>query len=204
MRTALARRRRRNPLLSRAPGFGRPHLHYRSTDSTNERAKSLAAAGAPSGTVVTAFEQTAGRGRRGRTWVAPAGKALLCSAIVRPLDPERRELLPLIAPLAVCQAAESLSSVECRIKWPNDVLVDGRKVAGVLIEARPDQWAVIGVGLNLTVERRDFPPELQESAGALGAGDPASALGVLCDALGNWLGAPVEEIRLEFDRRRGL
>ncbi|HWP33775.1 MAG TPA: hypothetical protein VNL97_08500, partial [Solirubrobacterales bacterium] len=84
--------------------FGWPHRHYRITDSTNERARELVEAGAPGGAVVTAREQTAGRGRRGRAWTAPDGKALLYSAVLRPLD-ERHLLLPLSVPLAICAAA---------------------------------------------------------------------------------------------------
>src|SRR5262249_27160150 len=101
-------------------------------------------------------------------WTAPAGKALLYSAIVRPLD-ERHLLLPLAVPLAVCEAAEELNpKVECEVKWPNDVWIDGRKLAGVLIEAKPqDGWAVIGIGLNLTIAPDEFPPELRETAVSL-------------------------------------
>jgi BirA family biotin operon repressor/biotin-[acetyl-CoA-carboxylase] ligase len=151
--------------------FGAPHRHFRVTDSTNARARELVEAGAPGGTVVTAAEQTAGRGRQGRTWTAPPGKALLYSAVLRhsavlrPLD-ERHPLLPLAAPIAVCEAAEELEpGIECAIKWPNDVWVDGRKLAGVLIEAKPqDGWAVIGVGLNLTISPSEFPPDLRATA----------------------------------------
>jgi BirA family transcriptional regulator, biotin operon repressor / biotin---[acetyl-CoA-carboxylase] ligase len=149
--------------------FGTPHRHYAQTDSTNTRARELAAAGAPHGTVVTAGEQSEGRGRQGRTWTAPAGRALLYSAILRPLDPVRHATLPLAVPLAVCEAAEALEpSVQCGVKWPNDVLVAGRKLSGILIEARPrDGWAVIGVGLNLTIARDEFPDELRETAASL-------------------------------------
>jgi BirA family biotin operon repressor/biotin-[acetyl-CoA-carboxylase] ligase len=145
--------------------FGGRHRHFRVTDSTNARARELVEGGAHGGTVVTAAEQTAGRGRQGRTWTAPPGKALLYSAILRPLD-ERHLLLPLSVPLAVCEAAEELQpGLECRIKWPNDVWVDGRKLAGVLIEAKPqDGWAVIGVGLNLSIARDEFPPDLRDTA----------------------------------------
>jgi BirA family biotin operon repressor/biotin-[acetyl-CoA-carboxylase] ligase len=145
--------------------FGEPHHHFERTDSTNTRARELAAEGAAHGTVVTADEQTAGRGRQGRTWTAPPGKALLYSAIVRPLD-ERHLMLPLAAPLAVCAAAEELRpGLECGVKWPNDVLVEGRKLAGILVEARPqDGWAVVGVGLNLTVSGEEFPAELRDRA----------------------------------------
>ena len=108
--------------------FGSPHRHYRVTDSTNSRARELVEAGAPGGTVVTAREQTAGRGRVGRVWTAPEGKALLYSAILRPLD-ERHLLLPLSVPLAVCAAAEALRpGISCQVKWPNDVWLEGRKL----------------------------------------------------------------------------
>ncbi len=145
-----------------------PHRHFRVTDSTNARARELVEAGAPGGTVVTAAEQTAGRGRQGRSWTAPAGKALLYSAVLRPLD-ERHLLLPLSVPLAVCELAEALEpGIECAIKWPNDVWVEGRKLAGVLIEAKPqDGWAVIGVGLNLSIAPSEFPPDLRETAVSL-------------------------------------
>src|SRR5512140_2750495 len=137
--------------------FGTPHRHYRSTDSTNAVARELAAAGAPHGTVVTADEQTAGRGRQGRTWSAPAGRAILCSIVVR--DPPR--LLPLLTGVAV---AETVGE-GAQIKWPNDVWHRGRKVAGILVEGRPQEgWAVVGIGLNVALRREDFPPELRDIA----------------------------------------
>src|SRR5882762_4226204 len=97
-----------------AVDFGRPHRHHRRTDSTNERAKELAAAGAPGGLVVTADEQTAGRGRRGTAWFGPPRSTLLYSALVRPFEGD--PLLPLAAPLAVCEAAEAIAPVRCRVK----------------------------------------------------------------------------------------
>jgi BirA family biotin operon repressor/biotin-[acetyl-CoA-carboxylase] ligase len=147
--------------------FGAPHRHFHVTDSTNTRARELAAAGAPHGTVITADEQTEGRGRQGRTWIAPPGKALLYSAILRPLG--ERPLLPLAVALAVCEAAEDLApGIECQVKWPNDIQVEGRKLVGILIEARPqDDWAVIGVGLNLSIAPDEFPPELRDTATSL-------------------------------------
>ncbi|HEX8754226.1 MAG TPA: biotin--[acetyl-CoA-carboxylase] ligase [Solirubrobacterales bacterium] len=157
--------------------FGCPHRHYARTDSTNTRARELAAAGAPHGTVVTASEQSEGRGRQGRSWTAPPGKALLYSAVLRPID-QRHAMLPLAVPLAVCEAAEELRpGIECKVKWPNDVHLDGRKLAGVLIEARPqDGWAVIGVGLNLSISPEEFPPELRDTAVSLfGPGGPGES-----------------------------
>jgi BirA family transcriptional regulator, biotin operon repressor / biotin---[acetyl-CoA-carboxylase] ligase len=148
--------------------FEWPHRHYRVTASTNTRARELVEAGAPGGTVVTAREQTAGRGRQGRVWTAPEGKALLYSAILRPLD-ERHLLLPLSVPLAVCAAAEELRpGIECQVKWPNDVWLEERKLAGILIEAKPQEgWAVIGIGLNLTIAPDEFPPDLRHPAVSL-------------------------------------
>jgi len=143
--------------------IGRPRVHHRLTDSTNERAKELAAAGAPHGTLVTADEQSAGRGRQGREWTAEPGSALLMSVVLRDLD-EGRSLLPLSAAVAVCEAAEACAAVACQIKWPNDVWVDGRKLAGILVEGRPQEgWAVVGVGLNVI----GYPAALEGVAGAL-------------------------------------
>jgi BirA family biotin operon repressor/biotin-[acetyl-CoA-carboxylase] ligase len=195
--------------------FGRPHHHYARTDSTNTRARELAAAGAPHGTVVTAAEQTAGRGRQGRTWTAPPGGALLYSAIVRPLAP-RHVLLPLAVPLAVCEAAEELRpEVECKVKWPNDVHLEGRKLAGVLIEARPqDGWAVLGIGLNLTITRDEFPPDLRDTAVSLRPGGRLSPMGrqatrgsvltALNGRLERWLAAGEDEVLAAWRERDAL
>jgi BirA family biotin operon repressor/biotin-[acetyl-CoA-carboxylase] ligase len=185
--------------------FGAPRRHYRICDSTNERLRGLAQAGAPGGTVVTADEQSAGRGRQGRTWTAPAGTALLCSALLRPLD-ERHALLPLAVPLAVCDAVESLAPVPCAVKWPNDVLVEGRKAAGILIEARPqDGWAAIGIGLNLSIERDEFPAEVRDRATSVGHDVEADvALEQVCGALAEWVGAEPHRVLEGFRRRDAL
>jgi BirA family transcriptional regulator, biotin operon repressor / biotin---[acetyl-CoA-carboxylase] ligase len=185
--------------------FGWPHRHLRVTDSTNTRARELVEAGAPHGTVVTADEQTAGRGRQGRTWTAPPGKALLYSAILRPLD-ERHLLLPLSVPIAICEAAEELEpGIECQIKWPNDVWVERRKLAGVLIEAKPQHgWAVIGVGLNLAIERDEFPPELRDSATSLDGAFVEQARDALNAALDRWVEADREETLAAWRSRDAL
>ncbi|HET7444397.1 MAG TPA: biotin--[acetyl-CoA-carboxylase] ligase [Solirubrobacterales bacterium] len=185
--------------------FGSPHRHFARTDSTNTRARELAAAGAPHGTVVTAAEQTEGRGRQGRSWTAPPGKALLYSAVVRPLDPGDA-LLPLAVPLAVCEAAEQLQpGVECGVKWPNDVQVAGRKLAGVLIEARPqDGWAVIGVGLNLAIAPEESPPELRESATSLTGARIEDAAAALSEKLEHWLDAEQQTVLDAWRERDAL
>lgn len=141
--------------------LGRPRLHLRETASTNDRARGLAAAGAPHGALVTAAAQTAGRGRQGRRWSAPPGRALLASLVLR--DPPA--LLPLYGAVAVAETVGPAAA----IKWPNDVLVDGLKVAGILAEGRPaDGWAVLGIGLNVAVRIADLPAELHATAGTLG------------------------------------
>jgi BirA family transcriptional regulator, biotin operon repressor / biotin---[acetyl-CoA-carboxylase] ligase len=185
--------------------FGHPHRHYARIDSTNTRARELAATGAPHGTVVTAAEQTEGRGRQGRTWTAPAGRALLYSAVLRPLD-ERHVLLPLAVPLAVCEAAEELEAgIQCGVKWPNDVQVGGRKLAGVLIEARPqDGWAVIGVGLNLAIAAGEFPSELRETAVSLDGAPAGAAIEALNRRLAEWLDADQEAVLAGWRRRDAL
>ena len=191
-------------MASGSAAFGTPRRHFRVTDSTNERARDLAAAGATSGTIVTAAEQTEGRGRRGRQWTAPAGKAVLCSAVLSPLD-ARHALLPLAAPLAVCEAAESLAPLQCRAKWPNDVWVGERKLAGILIEAQPPDWVVIGIGLNVSIEPGEFPSDLRQPATSMGHGvGTEAALRAVCEKLGEWATAEHDRVLAEFRERDAL
>jgi BirA family biotin operon repressor/biotin-[acetyl-CoA-carboxylase] ligase len=167
--------------------LGRPRAHLRQTDSTNDRARALAIAGAPHGTLVTASAQTAGRGRQGRRWSAPAGSALLMSLVLRSPSP----LLPLIAAVAVCDIAGD----DAAIKWPNDVVLVRAatatatgagpgaagaklptlaKLAGILVEGRPQAgWAVLGIGLNVAVRLEDLPVELRSTAATLGCAPDA-------------------------------
>ena len=173
--------------------IGLPRVHHRATDSTNARARELAAAGAPHGTVVTADEQSAGRGRQGRTWLAAPGEALLMSVVVRDLTP----ILPLASAVAVAEACEDLAPVEAGIKWPNDVWIEGRKVAGILLEGRPQEgWAVVGIGLN--VRTRRFPSELAETATSLalhgGEATLDDALAVVAERLSRWAPADADEV----------
>jgi BirA family transcriptional regulator, biotin operon repressor / biotin---[acetyl-CoA-carboxylase] ligase len=177
--------------------IGSPRVHYRATDSTNERARLLAAAGAPHGTLVTADEQSAGRGRQGRVWTAPPRSAVLMSVLLRELS----ETLPLAAAVAVCEALP----VEAQIKWPNDVWIEGRKVAGILVEARPQEgWAVLGIGLNVTTE--SFPPELAATSLRLegAALSPEDALASLVSALRDWLAQPSPAVLAAWRSRDAL
>jgi BirA family transcriptional regulator, biotin operon repressor / biotin---[acetyl-CoA-carboxylase] ligase len=172
--------------------IGRPRVHHRVTDSTNERARALAAAGAPHGTLVTAGEQTAGRGRQGRMWAAPPGSALLMSLVLR--DPP--EALPLAAAVAVCEALP----VEAAIKWPNDIWIERRKVAGILVEGRPQEgWAVLGIGVNVSAA-----PPLPEATSLGGAVDVEDLLGRLLTALDGWLRRPLPEVLTAWRSRDAL
>lgn len=165
--------------------FGTPRLHLRETASTNDRARQLAIAGAPHGTVVTASHQTAGRGRQGRTWSAPPGHALLMTVIVR--DPPR--LLPLVGAVAIAEAL----GPDIGIKWPNDLHLDGRKVCGILAEGRPAEgWAVLGAGVNVAVDLADLPPELHATANTLGRtpADVEPVLTAILARIAHWLAQP--------------
>jgi len=161
-------------------------------------------AGAPHGTLVSAAEQTAGRGRQGRRWSAPAGSALLMSLVLRDAPTGLPPLLPLIAGVAVCDVAGE----HARIKWPNDVVLERSaglaKLAGILVEGRPqDGWAVLGIGLNVAVSLAELPPELHATAATLGR--PPSAieptLRELLTALERRMAQP-EECLLEALRAR--
>lgn len=173
--------------------LGLPRLHYRVIDSTNARARELADRGAPHGTIVTAAEQSSGRGRQGRVWTAPPGRALLLSVVVTRLG-RREVLLPLAVPVAVAEACDSFARTRCGIKWPNDIWVGDRKLAGILLEGRPQEgWAVIGIGLNVGTAEHEFPEELREVATSLAivsGSDPGveTVLGVLLEHLALWLG----------------
>lgn len=156
--------------------LGLPRLHLREVESTSDRARKLALAGAPHGALVTAAAQTAGRGRQGRVWTTQPGAAVTMSMVLRDPPP----LLPLVAAVAV---AESCGE-DSLIKWPNDVLVGGRKVAGVLAEGRPHEgWAVLGIGVNVAVDVSGLPEELHEKAGSLGR-TPADVEPFLSSLLG--------------------
>jgi BirA family biotin operon repressor/biotin-[acetyl-CoA-carboxylase] ligase len=172
--------------------IGRPRVHHRVTDSTNERARVLGAAGAPHGTLVTADEQTAGRGRQGREWVASPGAALLMSLVLR----EPREALPLAAAVALCEALPG----EAAIKWPNDIWLQRRKVAGILVEGRPQEgWAVLGVGVNV----HEAPPldDVTSLGGAIGVEELLARVLV---ALDRWLREPLPAVLAAWRSRDAL
>lgn len=143
---------------------------YERTDSTNNDAARLAQEGAPEGTLVLAEEQYGGKGRRGRSWVTPAGSAIAMSMLVRPqIRPDHVSMITLVIGMAVARACREFCGVEAKIKWPNDVVVDGRKISGTLTEMSSEiecvRYAVIGTGINTFIEQ--FPSELQHTANSL-------------------------------------
>jgi BirA family biotin operon repressor/biotin-[acetyl-CoA-carboxylase] ligase len=189
-------------------------VHLRETGSTNDRARELADAGAPHGTLVTASSQSAGRGRQGRSWSAPANSSLLMSLLLRTGDPGRTTdgqppyapslaplgLLPLIAAVAVCDVAGD----DALIKWPNDIVLARpdpdrplAKLAGILVEGRPQAgWAVLGIGLNVAVQLDELPAELRAGAATLDYGRDAiePTLARLLAALARRLAESTEQI----------
>ena len=172
--------------------IGRPWVHHRVADSTNERARELAAGGAPHGTLVTADEQTAGRGRQGREWMAAPGSALLMSLVLR----NASATLPLAAAVAVCDGLP----VDAEIKWPNDIWIDRRKLAGILVEARPQEgWAVVGIGVNV-----HSAPAIEHVTSLGGAVSVEELLERLLVALDGWLSRPLPEVLAAWRSRDAL
>jgi BirA family biotin operon repressor/biotin-[acetyl-CoA-carboxylase] ligase len=138
--------------------MGRRTVYHRSIGSTNDVAKELAIRRAPEGTLVIADEQTAGKGRLGRRWLAPPGTSLLMSLLFRPhfLAPYQAQRLTMICSLAVVEAIETVTGLAAAIKWPNDIMVQGKKVGGILTELGATgerlKYAVVGLGLNVNLD----------------------------------------------------
>ena len=138
--------------------------------STNDRAKEAYVEGAPHGTLVVADCQKAGKGRRGRQWETPAGAAIAMSSLLRPqLPPEKASMLTLVMALALAQGVSMVTGLEVKIKWPNDLVVNGKKLSGILTEMSADMdeihYVVIGTGVNVNLE--EFPEEIRETATSL-------------------------------------
>jgi BirA family biotin operon repressor/biotin-[acetyl-CoA-carboxylase] ligase len=142
------------------------------TASTNDVARDHARKGAKTGFLVAASQQTSGRGRLGRSWESPAGRGLYVSLVLRPeMDMAEAGRLTILTSLAVSDAVEAVAGVRPQIKWPNDIVLNGRKLAGVLIETEQKAgrlvFAVVGIGLNVRHEKEDFSPEVRGLATSL-------------------------------------
>jgi BirA family biotin operon repressor/biotin-[acetyl-CoA-carboxylase] ligase len=156
------------------------------TGSTNADLLAQAARGAPEGTVLAAEAQTAGRGRMGRAWVSPPGAALMFSVLLRPgaVHPARRGWVPLLAGVAVASAVRGLTGLEAGLKWPNDVLVGGAKLAGILAEQSAGA-IVVGTGINVSTQGSELPVPTATSLALQGAASTGRAE-LLCAVLGEF------------------
>ena len=153
---------------------GKNILYFDETDSTNTEIKKAAEKDAPHGTLAVADYQSMGKGRRGRSWAAPHGVGIWMSLLLRPeLPPTCASMLTLVAALAVADGIREVCDLEAKIKWPNDIVVNGKKVCGILTEGALDlengglRYAVLGIGINICPPAGGFPPELASIAGAL-------------------------------------
>lgn len=149
---------------------GKPVVYYPETDSTNIRIRHLGDEGAPHGTLAVADRQTAGRGRRGRTWESPGGSCIYMSILLRPdLAPEKAPMLTLVMACGVAEGIMDCADVKVQIKWPNDIIVSGKKLAGILTEMSTQvdyiNHVTVGVGINVNVQ--NFPEEIQSATSLL-------------------------------------
>ena len=145
-------------------------LYFDTIDSTNTKAQELAEKGYPSGTLVVADKQEAGKGRRGRSWVSPSGTGIFMTLMIKPdINPNNASMLTLVAALAVAKAITSVTGEEALIKWPNDIVVNGKKVCGILTEmnAQFDYINHIVVGIGINVHNESFPEEISQMASSL-------------------------------------
>lgn len=173
--------------------MGRPSIvAFKQTDSTNQQAKLLAGQGASEGTIVTAESQTSGRGRRGRTWLSPVGQGLCLSIILRPpLTPAQAPQITLMTAVAVARTLGN-AGVQANIKWPNDILVEDKKIAGILTEISTDMdqvdWVIVGLGLNVNTPAYQVPAAIRGQATSMQIqkGHPLSRTELLGDLLYNF------------------
>ena len=149
---------------------GQDIVYFKEIDSTNRYAKKLAAEGAAHGTLVLADTQTAGRGRRGHSWISPAGSSISMTLILRPeVPPAQVAKISLLTALATANAIRRVTGLDARIKWPNDIVAGGRKVCGMLMEmdATPEKVASVVAGVGINVHQTQFPEEIAHSASSL-------------------------------------
>lgn len=172
-------------------GIAAPPLYLEETGSTNSEARLLADRGAPEWTIVAAGHQNAGRGRLGRSWASAPGKALQFSLLLRPaLSPEGAPLASLLVAAEMVRACQGVGGVPVSSEWPNDLLAGGRKVGGILPEAKVSgshlDYLILGIGVNVSMGEADFPDEIRASATSLtlegGSAEPVALLGQFLSA----------------------
>lgn len=152
--------------------LGRSIEYHEQIGSTNERAKSLAIAGCPEGQIVVAEEQVTGRGRLGRSWISPFAEGLFVSVVLRPpIRPSDAPKLTLVTAVAVQRAIAEVCELETRIKWPNDLEVDGKKLCGILVELGTEvdavSYVIVGVGINANLSMDNLPSDVRQRASSL-------------------------------------
>lgn len=170
--------------------LGREIHYFNEIDSTNNEAKKLAANGCPEGAIVVAEEQLSGRGRLARGWFSPFGKGIWLSVVLRPpFAPMEAPKCTLMAAVSINRAINAVTDLGCGIKWPNDILWNGRKVAGILTEMSAEMdainYVVIGMGINVNISEQDFPEEIAATATslAMAAGNQISRMKLLTTML---------------------
>lgn len=173
--------------------FGRVVHKYEQVKSTQDAAKELAENGAPEGTLVLAEEQTGGRGRMGRGWVSPQGKGIWMSMVMRPNVPIHcAPQLTLLTAVALCRSLKRVTGLPIGIKWPNDLLIHGKKLSGILLESAAEderlKYIVAGVGISVNLSKQDYPEELLEKATSLRieAGQPFNRSTIVAQFLKEW------------------
>jgi len=197
-----------------------PYLEvYEVLGSTNDRAKELIQEGGVAWSLLLSEAQTAGRGRGGKAWSSPPGQGLWFSLLVPSRGAEWNSLLPLRIGMAMAQAMDGILSEEkleagaIQMKWPNDLILAGKKVGGILCETAGEDWVVAGAGVNVHQDPREFPPELQETANSLEGASGArisrgrlmkAILDLVRDDLARGGGLLEDEEMLEYSRRDGL
>ena len=145
---------------------------HQAIDSTNNRARELALEGVEEGTLIIAETQLEGRGRLGRNWISPKGKGIWMSLILRPnLPPDQAPRITAIAAVAIRKALNRATGLDIGIKWPNDIIIDGKKVCGILTEMHADidriHYVVVGMGINVNMTQKDFPTDISSTATSL-------------------------------------
>ncbi|MFX3633453.1 MAG: biotin--[acetyl-CoA-carboxylase] ligase [Candidatus Pristimantibacillus sp.] len=173
--------------------FGRSIHWFNEVDSTQNLAKKLAEEGAPEGTLIIAEQQMNGRGRMGRAWVSPQGKGIWMSLIMRPSVPIHfAPQLTLLTAVALCRSLNRMTSLPIGIKWPNDLLIAGKKISGILLESVAEEerlrYVIAGIGISVNLEEGDYPPELLDRATSLriAKGDKLNRADIIADFMQEW------------------
>ncbi|WP_138750983.1 biotin--[acetyl-CoA-carboxylase] ligase [Paenibacillus sinopodophylli] len=173
--------------------FGKTVHWFESVESTQNLARAAAEEGAPEGTLYIAEQQVNGRGRMGRGWVSPRGKGVWMSMVLRPSVPIHfAPQLTLLTAVALCRSLKRVTSLPIGIKWPNDLLIDGKKISGILLESAAEderlRYVIAGIGISVNLEESDYPEELLEKATSLriSSGTKWTRETVIADFLKEW------------------